>query len=130
MALFHQKHQCPITAVVGQNDQFSDSTYHRRPEPEPDIESGLQGHLLIPLLRLQTLTSNDLVCVQQHCLYSFFFSIKHRTKIMGKTCYGSRIPARTFIFKGTIRYVLRMTYAALERPQNQSSSLFWFPFDF
>lgn len=47
MAIFHPKHPCPITAVVTKNQwSFSDSAYHSRPEPEPDIESGLQGHLL------------------------------------------------------------------------------------
>ena len=47
--IFHQKHQCLKTAIVGQNDQFLDSTYHRRPEAGPDIESGLQGCLFVPL---------------------------------------------------------------------------------
>ena len=79
LAIFHQKHQCPITAVFGQNDQFSDSAYHRRPEPEPDIESALQDSLLVPLPHLQMLTANDLVCTQQHCLHSFVFPIKYRT---------------------------------------------------
>ena len=67
------------TAIVRQNDQFLDSAYHRRPEPEPDIESVLQDHLLVPLPRLQTLTASNLTCAQQHCLYSFVFSIKYRT---------------------------------------------------
>jgi hypothetical protein len=43
--------------------------YHRYPEAEPDIESGLQGCLFVPLTRLQTVTANDLVCAQQRCLY-------------------------------------------------------------
>ena len=29
------------TAVVGQNDHLSDSTYYGSPESEPDIETGL-----------------------------------------------------------------------------------------
>ena len=84
IADFHQKHQCPITAVCGQNDQFSDSAYHRCPEPEPDTESALQDSLLVPLPHLQMLTANDPIRAQQHCLYSFVFSIKYRTKITSK----------------------------------------------
>ena len=41
-----------------------------RPEAEPDIKSGLQGCLFVPL---QILTANDLVCAQQRCLYLFIF---------------------------------------------------------
>jgi hypothetical protein len=71
--IFHQKHQCPKSAVVGQNDHLSDSAYHRHPEAEPDIESGQQGCLFVPLTRLQTVTANDLVCAQQRCLYLLDF---------------------------------------------------------
>ena len=46
-AIFRQKRQCPKITVIEQNDQFSDSAYHRRSEAEPDIESGLQDCLLI-----------------------------------------------------------------------------------
>ena len=112
--IFHQKHQCLISALVGQKDQFSVSAYHRRSETDPDIESGPQGDLLIPPSRLQTLSANDLVCAPA---LLFVFSVKYRTKIMGKACCGSGIPAR-------------MTYAALERHQNQCSLTFSCPFDF
>ena len=60
-------------------DQFLDSSYHRCPDPEPDIESALLNSLLVPLPRLQMLITNDLVCTQQHGLYSFVFPIKCRT---------------------------------------------------
>ena len=56
------ENQCPKTAVVGQNDQFSDTAYHRRPEAETNVESGLQEYLFVAVPRLQTLTVNDLFC--------------------------------------------------------------------
>ena len=124
LAIFHHKQQCPITAVVRRNDQFLDSVYHRRLQPEPDIKSGLQGPLLIPLSSPQILITNDLVCAQQHCL-SFSLS-----NIGQKSRADCIIPARMFIFEGTIRYAPRMTYPALERPQNQYSLPLSCPFDF
>ena len=42
-----QKRQCPKTAVFLQNDKISDSAYLRPTEVEPDIETGLQGCLLL-----------------------------------------------------------------------------------
>ena len=51
--------ECPKTAVIGQNDQFLDSAYHRRPEAEPDIKSGMQGCLFVPLTRHQILIPNE-----------------------------------------------------------------------
>ena len=44
--ILYLKHQYPKTAVVRQNDQFSDSAYHRCPEPKPDIENGLHRLLI------------------------------------------------------------------------------------
>ena len=80
----------------------------QRPEPDPDIESETQGHLLIPLSGLQAIERKRFRL--QHCFYSCVFSTKYRTKN-----HRIRQPART------IRYAPRMTYAATER---QRSTIF------
>ena len=56
------------------DDQFLDSAYHRHPEAEPNIESGLQRCLFVALPCLQTSTANNLISTQQHCFYSIHFS--------------------------------------------------------